>query len=1326
MGILEIAGHLGSFVTLVSGIRDAVQAGFKFYRPYKLKNLCGTVDFSSLSEELAPIADQVEHYLAGKKSDILGDSLFSSEEKAEFIEAFFKAHSDTLPYRSDVEPILLDYITRLESCLLQQMSAGERTIYHMGHRIEEKVDRFQENLDMLVARKTTPPFAAPDTVYKILYDIPNGYIPRRVVSHAVAMLDTFLRAFQEDLSVLLVDALEDSNHLLLLSDAGHGKSIELQNLAGVLCKTSQFPFFYSLSQYCREPIPALLPEAYRTLPPEYLVLLFDGYDEMQENERGEFMRRLQTFLKDHPSVKVVISSRSNFCKAEVENQSQTFRDFQIYDLDDLTDDDIRGYLSRQAVDIDCFIAAVKQSETGYLLQNPFYLTRLVRLYQKYNRLPGKAEVMDYLITESFQLDDQKFQGDLEERRRDLFVLLEKAAFSMQLMQTSALDDVGEYQELFGLEDRKLLKYSGLLRKEGTRWRFSHNNFKEYLAAKFLSTLPREDAIRYFSDGQDIKMSWVNTFGFFVGIVREWDVKSWTLKHVPSALVKFEPDHLELDVRVSIFKSIFLERESAMLWLSDSLFDLERLAVFACCEEALEFLLDKIRHPAHKVSQISAIHLLKYFPRLFGRQSETAQALLACCTAPVNGNEGLCYNALEALSGLKLVTPEIAAELTAKYTDCSKSQVRWGMYQLLTRSGRHNAHVQFFLDGIAFTHGNHRISNETITLVDGLKALTEPGSIQTALQYLSRERPMCIYEEDEVFEALCAKAAEQFSEGQTEYYQVLINCYISLARHCSQREMRAIAHFFEVTGTIKSAVIELCGTAERYYDLDVLFYRPENLTYVAKAYGNGKLEDHALFQELVARHAGNAQYQEYKNLILQIDGVTLPERKPYIDYEKLEQARRQEYFELLFDKAKAEQLLLRSIEKTQLPDPTVKDLIHSFGKYESGSLLMKLNYGLHRHVQESTKAKDSIQSLDWNRFVILEVYLSIRNAKSLHVSDEHKSVLRQMIQPLYTRGLLENAVTYNETSPQVSVFIVAVVSLTVYLELVPEEQILLRMTELPNFCFSRDDDDQKYTFLKSHLPEGTLQQHIVENVKTQKVHGTVLRDHIQYCMNCGCENIRQAATEAVKEDESARTAAIEYLHQFFGSHCVQEELLPFADENTLLNIERLCPDLSKEHLRIAMERQFQDVPSSELMAHLITLGSEMALREYIRLAGENQTIPEKRNDSLSGPTQAISTLRDPRFLPLLEELMKIALSPDFQDGEFCSLRTSLSNALTTCGAAEPEAVMTILQSHQGTPEENEVAFRFCSYTADVLKQKIRMRQDAPWKLSDVKHALEVVS
>lgn len=288
------------------------------------------------------------------------------------------------------------------------MSIGERVLYSDHRRIEENTKQILRKIDAWTRYGSTALHASPDTVSKKLYDIPNDYIPRKVVPHAVAMLDIFERAFQDYEPLTLTDALSESDHLLVLSDAGHGKSIELQNLAGVLSETPLFPFLYSLGLYCGETICALLPESYRALPPEYPVLLFDGYDEMQENERDEFMRRLQTFLKDHPSVKVVISSSSNFCKAEVENQPQSFRGFQVYDLDDLTDADIRGYLSRWAVDIDCFMAAVKQSETGYLLQNPFYLTRLVQLYQVYGQLPGKAEVMDYLVSESFQLDDQKF------------------------------------------------------------------------------------------------------------------------------------------------------------------------------------------------------------------------------------------------------------------------------------------------------------------------------------------------------------------------------------------------------------------------------------------------------------------------------------------------------------------------------------------------------------------------------------------------------------------------------------------------------------------------------------------------------------------------------------------------------------------------------------------------------------------------------------------------------------------------------------------------------------------------------------------------------
>lgn len=287
-------------------------------------------------------------------------------------------------------------------------------------------------------------------------------------------------------------------------------------------------------------------------------------------------------------------------------------------------------------------------------------------------------------------------------------------------------------------------------------------------------------------------------------------------------------------------------------------------------------------------------------------------------------------------------------------------------------------------------------------------------------------------------------------------------------------------------------------------------------------------------------------------------------------------------------------------------------------------------------------------------------------------------------------------------------------------------MLLQMTEFPAFCFSENDDTLKYAYLKSHLSEETLRQRIIENVNSGKVHATILREHIQYCGENGWEDIRTAAIKAAKTDAIARTVAIEYLYNIFGTYCIQKDLLPEADQDMLLDIERLCLDFPKEQLRAAMEREFQTTPSLELMAHLLRLESKEALQEYILLAERDKAPPENDRNSLNGPTEAISTLQNPELLPLLEKLMEIALSPDFQDGNFCSLRSNLSHALIGCGDAALEKVITILHSHQGTMEENECAFRFCSYTMDSLRPKMRIRLDTPWSLCDVKRILKAIS
>lgn len=66
MGLLSLVGALSSFVTLESEIRSVIQAGVKSSKIHELENLCGTFDFSTLSEELVSSADKAEGYLSRK------------------------------------------------------------------------------------------------------------------------------------------------------------------------------------------------------------------------------------------------------------------------------------------------------------------------------------------------------------------------------------------------------------------------------------------------------------------------------------------------------------------------------------------------------------------------------------------------------------------------------------------------------------------------------------------------------------------------------------------------------------------------------------------------------------------------------------------------------------------------------------------------------------------------------------------------------------------------------------------------------------------------------------------------------------------------------------------------------------------------------------------------------------------------------------------------------------------------------------------------------------------------------------------------------------
>lgn len=82
----------------------------------------------------------------------------------------------------------------------------------------------------------------------------------------------------------------------------------------------------------------------------------------------------------------------------------------------------------------------------------------------------------------------------------------------------------------------------------------------------------------------------------------------------------------------------------------------------------------------------------------------------------------------------------------------------------------------------------------------------------------------------------------------------------------------------------------------------------------------------------------------------------------------------------------------------------------------------------------------------------------------------------------------------------------------------------------------------------------------------------------------------------------------------------------------------------------MEKQYVIKPSLELQASLITLGSSMALEQYVAQVKMHNRVPDKGYVN-AGPTWAIATIKDPCLLPILGKLIDVLFTPGFEDNDF---------------------------------------------------------------------------
>ncbi len=117
------------------------------------------------------------------------------------------------------------------------------------------------------------------------------------------------------------------------------------------------------------------------------------------------------------------------------------------------------------------------------------------------------------------------------------------------------------------------------------------------------------------------------------------------------------------------------------------------------------------------------------------------------------------------------------------------------------------------------------------------------------------------------------------------------------------------------------------------------------------------------------------------------------------------------------------------------------------------------------------------------------------------------------------------------------------------------------------------------------------------------------------------------------------------------------------------------------------------------------------------------MPEGKDINTSGPTNALKSVYDIRFLKHLKGLLITIFDKDFEDSDWCGLRSSLFTSFVNCGKKDPEETIQTVVSCRPEAEVDENNFRYCNQIVLDIQSTQISQQDIPLALTEVQALLE---
>lgn len=1107
---------------------------------------------------------------------------------------------------------------------------------------------------------------------KYNYDITENYIERKVISIEKSIL------FSEKSKENLYDVIKDKKHVVLLSDAGEGKTQEAKALANKINNDNSniHAFYKDLSTYTDQKIEDIIP---KELKSKKTVCIFDGFDEIVEKNKSTFSRNLLEFCQNNPNAMIVVTCRKNFYERHNEDYEGTLKKFNEYILCKITDEDIKKTLTKNNIIIDKFYKDISDQNLSPILYNPFYFKNILKIYNK--KEFNEKDLLDIIIEKSFDLDKNKYDTD----KSKLNKLLEIIGITIQMIERKYLTNE-EYMQLINDEERLLLSYSSIWHKnDDGNWSFIHNNFGEYLAAKRLNTYSLEkikDIVCYKGVESKIKPTWINTLTFLVNKYKDKELIEWILSCMPEFITYIESGIINEEKKRKMLFIIYEKCKEQKTWITYNIYHSNNLI---SSKEEIKYLLKQIEENYHYTSVGNALHILKNSSNLFGMEREIRNVLMSICLSD-NHTTFNISNAMDLLSDFKLAGKEELIKIIKYNEKRENPKLRRCYFYFCNTLNIVDDTIDIFLErfkieskGMCASWNSENEEdayylNEHIEYRRAFSKIKSKNTIEKVVDFIESEYINDREDIKKIIENLCDSIHIIF-ENSEDKIKYLLEMYLKCEERFSYACMKLIIDkvkaenmlllFFKEYMKIDNT--KLFRAYEQIIDNECLEYYYEE--YKNGGYSNEETKDILKFcNEKLTK------YRDLKILYESRAGSKIVETKQ-IDYNEIKKKSIIYFLDKLFYKQLFFEFLKEFKKEYKKEEINTEDFIEDIDyndvdrnckyQYLTEFLLHKFDYG---NIVDENKIKE----WNWSDVILDEVYNILNSEQEkIELTVKQIDIIEKICKTLINKTDFRNGIIYdinNSISTKIECLYLWFFRYKFNFEY-PKDKLL----DMLEYDWIINGGNLGIDYIEENIEDKTkLTARIIDNIKNRDIHSYIYKNHIEYCIKNNIDSCMESIGTHLLDknaDYDERIASADYLLKFMN---VQEFVNEYFNKLDLEFQKEIIWKVIEKKRDILDEwivdklKTCEEIKDKMFFAQqLIKLNKEEGIEFYYNWVKKENKAYEDRQE-IFDINLDIAKIQNYNMLNYLIRLIEITINPGFKDNTIHSLNNSLKRAIINIG------------------------------------------------------------